>query len=611
MPSSTPLSSRPHHDGSASYVPDQRPDLGDEVDVLVRTHRDDAVETVAVRWVTDGEPGFGAARIDRTDGQWTWWRATVRAANPCTPYRFLLDGDGEYRWLNAAGVHERDVTDASDFKLLAGPHPPEWVPDSVAYQVFPDRFARGVEGRPAPDWAIPQRWDDPVVGSGPETPVQWYGGDLPGIEAHLDHLERLHANVLYLTPVFPGRSNHRYDAHTFDRVDPVLGGDEALRSLTRAAHARGIRMVGDLTSNHTGRTHEWFERAVADASSIEAAFYVFDQHPDVYAMWLTEPSLPKLNWRSDELRRRFAGDQSSVVARWLAGPDGLDGWRIDVANMTGRRADVDLTHEVARLIRATATTAEPEAWVVAEHMHDAGRDLQLADGWHGTMNYGGFTRPVWAWLGSPGRELDWYFGQPGGPPLLPGDAITGTMREVGSQLPWRALVHSMNSLDSHDTPRFRTLAGGREAGRDRHLAAAALLFTLPGVPAVFAGQELGLEGVNGEDSRRPMPWHRPDAWDAATLAAYESYGRARASSAALRRGGLRWLSVTDDALTFVREAADERVLVHVARAPHPRVRLDLADLGGEPATLFGGDAKIAGGVIELPDHGPAAHAWHL
>ena len=609
--SGVPLSRQPHHDGSAVYVPDQRPELGQSVEVFVRTHRDDPVEEVAVRSVMDGEPIYTEARIDRTDGTWIWWRASVTAGNPCTLYRFLLSGRS-YRWLNAAGLHSRDVTDAGDFKLLAGHHPPSWIPDSIAYQIFPDRFARGVADRPAPGWAIPQEWDDPVIGRGAEAPLQWYGGDLPGIEAHLDHLQRLHADVLYLTPIFPGWSNHRYNARTFDEVDPDLGGDDAMRSLVSAAHDRGIRVVGDLTANHTGSTHEWFRAAQADAASTEADLYLFKQHPHRYVMWLTEPLLPKLNWRSAELRRRFADGPASVVGRWLADRDGFDGWRIDVANMTGRHDEVDLTHEVARLIRATVSATDPTAWLVAEHVHDAGRDLQLPDGWHGTMNYAGFTRPVWTWLGDPPADLDWFFSQPVRPPQLPGQAIVDVIREVGSQLPWRALVHSMNSLDSHDTARFRTYAGGREAGRERHLAAAALLFTLPGVPSVFAGQELGMEGVNGEDSRRPIPWHRPESWDAPTLAAYETYTGVRASSLALRHGGLRWLSVSDDAMTFIRESGGERVLVHVARSAHPRVHLDLADLGGgEPHTLFGGDAIVDCDVLELPDDGPAAHAWTI
>jgi alpha-glucosidase len=508
------LSRQPHHDGSSLYVSHQCPELGDDVEVFVRVHRDEPVSEVIVRSVMDGEPVYAPAEVDRIDGRWTWWRGTLRVSNPCTSYRFLLAGDGRYRWLNAAGIHDRDVPDVCDYTILAGGTPPGWITDAVAYQVFPDRFARGAEDRPTPPWAIRQDWDDPVIGDGPETPLQWYGGDLAGIEAHLEHLERLHVNVLYLTPIFPGRSNHRYDAHTFEQVDPVLGGDEALRSLIRAAHDRGIRVVGDLTTNHTGDAHDWFRAAQGDPDSVEAGFYMFDRHPDEYATWLGVPSLPKLDWRSDELRRRFTEGPGSIVARWLTGPDGLDGWRVDVANMTGRHGSVDLNAEVARMIRTETAAADPDAWLVAEHAHDATGDLADPAGWHGTMNYAGFTRPVWAWLNQPGHDLD-FLGIPAPIPSLPGSAIGATVREVNAQMPWRARLHSMNMLDSHDTPRFRTVVGGDRA---RQRVGAALMFTMPGVPAVFAGQELGLEGVNGEDSRRPMPWNRPDSWDAATLA---------------------------------------------------------------------------------------------
>ena len=105
---------------------------------------------------------------------------------------------------------------------------------------------------------MPRDWDELPTGRGPETPYEWFGGDLRGVEAHLDHIEALGANVIYLTPVFPAGSTHRYDSTTFDRVDPLLGGDEALASLTRAAHARGMRVISDLTTNHTGDKHEWF-----------------------------------------------------------------------------------------------------------------------------------------------------------------------------------------------------------------------------------------------------------------------------------------------------------------------------------------------------------------
>ncbi len=205
--------------------------------------------------------------------------------------------------------------------------------------------------------------------------------------------------MLYLTPVFEGRSNHRYDAVSFDQVDPALGGDEALERLIVAAHQRGIRVLGDLTTNHTGSGHEWFLTAQADAASPEAGFYRFRHHPDDYVAWWDIPSLPKLDHANAELRARLYEGKGSIVARWLRA--GLDGWRIDVANMTGRMGGDDLANDVARRIRATMQEVNPEAWLLAEHGHDASADL-VGDGWDGTMDYQGFTRPVWVWLNAEG-----------------------------------------------------------------------------------------------------------------------------------------------------------------------------------------------------------------
>ena len=154
--------------------------------------------------------------------------------------------------------------------------PPSWALDAVVYQIFPDRFARSAaaDGRSLPEWAVPCDWDAPVVGRGPETPYQFYGGDLDGIVDRLDHIESLGANTVYLTPIFPARSNHRYDASSFAHVDPLLGGDEALARLSAAARGRGMRLLGDLTTNHCGSAHPWFLAAAgADDASEREMFY--------------------------------------------------------------------------------------------------------------------------------------------------------------------------------------------------------------------------------------------------------------------------------------------------------------------------------------------------
>src|SRR5690606_19008303 len=149
----------------------------------------------------------------------------------------------------------------------------------------------------------------------------------------------------------PARSNHRYDALSFDHVDPLLGGDEALIRLVEAAHARGLKVIGDLTTNHSGDAHEWFRAAYGNPGVPESAFYLWlNEEQTDYVSWLGHKSLPKFDWSSPELRRRFIGGPDSVVARFLQPPFSLDGWRIDVANMTGRYRDRDLNEEVRTTI---------------------------------------------------------------------------------------------------------------------------------------------------------------------------------------------------------------------------------------------------------------------
>jgi alpha-glucosidase len=601
---------QPHHDGSELYAPEPPDALGAETTVLLRVPREAPVEHVALRYVGDAEPYVVGAEIDRETEADMWWRATFPVTNPATPYRWLLSGGTYgYAWLNAAGVQSFDVPDADDFVATAEPGGPDWHLSSVVYQVFPDRFATaGLDVEP-PEWAIRRSWDELPTGRGPETPYEWYGGDLFGLAERLDHVAELGADVLYLTPFFPAGSTHRYDASTFDAVDPLLGGDAALTALTEAAAARGIRVLGDLTTNHVGSGHEWFAAALAGETPERGFFYFDSELPAGYECWHGVDSLPKLNYESHELRERMYAGDGSAVRRWLEAPFGLAGWRIDVANMTGRRGEVDLLPEVASGTRAAATSARRDALVVAEHAHDSRADLQ-AGRWYGTMNYPGFTRPVWQWL--RGEELppevSAFFEVPFDVPRLPGEAVVETMRRFRAGVPWRSRLHSWVMLDSHDTARFRTIAGSRE----RQRVGVGLQMTSPGVPMVFAGAELGLEGAWGEDARRTMPWDHPETWDTDALDTYRRLIALRRKSTALARGSMRYAHVSSDAIAYLRESAEETLLCLAARAEHPEVRLRRATLGGaQLETLFGEDARTEGDEVVLPSDGPAFHVWRI
>jgi alpha-glucosidase len=546
---------------------------------------------VFLRYVRDGEARTVEATAASRGGGETWWHAEVPLRNPVLSYRWLLTGGRlGYRWVNGTGTHAHEVPPTDDFKLTAEPGGPDWHLSSVVYEIFIDRFASGGDSDATPAWALRRDWDaTPEVGS-PNINRELFGGDLLGVEQHLDWIEALGANAIYLTPFFPAGSVHRYDPASFGEVDPLLGGDQALASLERAAHARGLRVVGDLSLDHTGDRHEWFTHARADPASVERSFYIFDRsETHGYATWLGYKYMPRFDWRSPALRERM----SAVVRGWL--DRGLDGWRIGAATMVGRYEDVDLNAEIARWTRGQVG----DALLVAEYWHDFRPDLD-GRGWHGVMNYAGFLRPVWWWLRSvPGdtEEFDIFSTAPA--PTYNGPQAIEVMRTARAGVPWEASLHSWLLVDTHDTARFGDVVGSRE----RQLVGIGLQMTTPGVPVVFAGAELGLHGNSPYDSRRTMPWDDLARLDDVLLREYRRLIALRRSSDALARGGIRYVHVSDDALAYLRETRVERVLCLAARAPHRPISVPFAEL----ETLYGEDAR--NGV--LPADGPAFHAWRV
>ena len=633
----------PHHDGSPLYVSNPNPFLGETVQIRLRVPAATPEQAVWVRAIHDGEPIRIKAELERADENERWYVANLMMHNPVVNYRWLLDEPGGYRWVTGRGAFSRDVTDAGDFTLTVHEAPPAWTSEAVVYQIFPDRFARSAaaDGRAVPEWAVPKTWEEPPAERGYATSKEVYGGDLKGIEEHLDYLQDLGINTIYLTPFFAGNSVHRYDGVDFDNVDPLLGGNEALAALTAEIHKRGMRVIGDITTNHTGAKHNWMAKAIADPNSPEHGFYYWygseeapmGASPDIaagkdepnapYVSWLNIKSLPKLNWTSEELFKRMIDGPYSVIGEWLMPPYSLDGWRIDVANMTGRYRAHDLAHKVARRLVKTVRAINPEGMVVSEHFHDAADDLR-GDGWISNMNYSAFTRPLWAWV-ADNTEID-FLGVPTLVPRRSAKLMVEAMREFDSRYSWATKERLWNMLGSHDTPRISTVTNSDAVVE----MAAAMLFTYPGVPAFFMGDEGGFRARVGEGGRKTMPWTeiaggptdplREEPWDAALHDAYRELIALRKSNIALRDGGLRWAFAADNAVGYLRETADERILVVLAREPWEGYSLPaslLSDTGRAPELLYQShigqpiSLNVADGNIEISGNGPGVGIWRL
>lgn len=577
-----------HHDGSEIFVSNSAPKIGQSVELKVRIPAKDRPNQVFVRLFHDGEPRTFELTKSKQSKIETWWSVKVEIQNTVTHYRFMLVDKKSYRWLNGMGVFAHDVTDREDFQIIAKPSYPQWIKKAVFYQIFPDRFAKSEVKRELPSWAVPKNWSDLPKGKDKTTGVEFYGGDLPGITSKISHIKNLGASAIYFTPAFPGRSNHRYDASSFDEIDPLLGGNSAMAEFSAAAHKNGLKIMGDLTTNHCGAGHPWIQKALKSSRSKTREFFYWDSKiPHGYVGWWGLASLPKLNYTSHKLRGLIYRDKNSVIRKWLKPPYNFDGWRIDVGNMTGRYLDQDINQEIARGIRNAIDETKSDAWLVAENADHSPADLD-GFGWHGTMNYNGFARPLVNWLNQPKKSIPNFsqFAVPN--PVFSGTGTVHVMRAFAAGIPWRSLVASMVLLDSHDTARFKTVVGG---DRSRHLAGVATLLTYPGVPSIFAGDEIGLEGEWGEDARRTIDWENPEKWDGELFSEFKKLVEIRKSHDALINGGLRWVYITDSAFAYLRESKRESILVFISRSAGSHT-LNLEPLGYKvKETLYGKPAK--------------------
>ena len=366
-------------------------------------------------------------------------------------------------------------------------HTPDWVKNAIFYQIFPDRFARSPRAPQLPGVTF-KEWGTPPEEQG------FQGGDLYGVIDKLDHLQALGVNAIYLCPIFASASNHRY--HTFDymQVDPLLGGNQALRELLDAAHARNMYVVLDGVFNHASRGFWAFHHILECGGNSPYLdwFTVRDwplrpydhdaKRPANYDAWWDIPALPKFNIKNEGVRRYLL----DVARYWI--DFGIDGWRLDVPE------EID---DVAfwRAFRKTVKEGNPEAYIVGEIWHEA-KDWLKGDRFDAVMNYV-FSRLALGFFG--GKTLNTEY-KPGGYTLveLDGRDMAAGVHHMYSLYSWEVAQSQLNLLDSHDTARTLWTVGGDESA----LRLCTLFqMTMPGAPCIYYGDEIGMTGATDPFSR--------------------------------------------------------------------------------------------------------------
>jgi glycosidase len=461
---------------------------------------------------------------------------------------------------------------------------PDWFGRGVTYHIFPDRFRKGKAKTPALEEmpggrVLHDNWHDcPVFRPDEKGEVRnrdFFGGNIAGVMEKLPYIHKLGVKTIYFSPVFEAASNHRYDTASYTRVDPLFGTDEEFAALCREAAALGMRVILDGVFNHTGYDSEYFNGkgfyktagAFQSKDSPYYKWYNFSSWPDEYESWWGIYTLPQVNESHPEYIDFIVKNKNSVVRRWLRA--GASGWRLDVAD--------ELPGEFIEELTAAAREEKEDAVVIGEVWEDASNKIAY-----------GVRRKYLL-----GRELDSVMNYPLRDNLI-GFVLGGcaahfktAMETLREHYP-RDIYHNlMNALGTHDTPRILTVLGAtpeewaqskelraetflppeRRALAARRLKlAAAILYTFPGSPTVYYGDEAGLEGFEDPFNRRGYPWGREDM---TLLKWFALLGIARNSSEALQSGDIRYLHAEDGLLIYERYDGNECVTVCVNRGEEP------------------------------------------
>ncbi|GAC1698152.1 MAG: maltodextrin glucosidase [Ktedonobacteraceae bacterium] len=608
-----------HHDGSPSYVSFDPTGSHASIRLRLRVSKTAPITQLFVRTIPDGEQHFAPMQIVASNAQCNWWEAEIRLHMLRTNYRFFFQTT-EGNWsFTANGVVQYTPTDATDFKFLYRYHAPSWVQDSVFYQIFPERFADGDSSNNVQSGAyacygtpvVAHSWGEVPTQTGAAGNAHFFGGDLQGIVQHMDYLTDLGVSALYLTPIFTSPSNHKYDVENYREVDRHFGGEKALIALREALDKRDMRLMLDIVPNHCSSMHAWFLAAQKDARAPTCEYFTFGTTSNTYESWLGVSSLPKLNYHSEHLRNEMYAGENAIMRYWLRPPYRIDGWRIDVANMLARQGESQLEHKIGRGIRRAVKAESPSMYLIGEHFFDGSAQLQ-GDELDATMNYRGFSLPLLQWLVGYINDLSLNLPRETWP-LLPTEALMAQWRAFLSAIPWQIAIQQFNLLGSHDTARLQTVLNGDEALIQ---VAVTLLFTYPGVPSVYYGDEIGLEGGRDPDNRHCMSWD-PHTWNMTRRALYQHLIHERRTAPALREGGFQALYAAGETLAFLREAPDERLLIVARRKDDGLKALSLQQAGLADGTrvnelLSGTHEVVTGGMLSLDSLPPVgAQIWRI
>ena len=508
----------------------------------------------------------------------------------------LFREDGSSILLDRSGYHGGENVQSWQLTVYEESSTPAWFGCGVVYQIFPDRFCRLELPDPAGmvgSRTIHENWSDlpdwRPDAQGEVRNCDFFGGSLQGILSKLDDLADFGVTVLYLNPVFESASNHRYNTADYRAIDPMLGTEDDFHHLCQEAKRRGIRVILDGVFNHTGSQSRYFNAdgfysdtgAAQSPTSPYYHWYSFHPWPADYDAWWGIRTLPAVREDAPDYRDFIIRGQDSVVRHWLRA--GASGWRLDVAD--------ELPDDFIGEIRTAMEETAPDSFLLGEVWEDATtkiaysmrRRYLLGQELHGVMNYPFRTALIAYLLGGDADEF------------------RETLESLRENYPPHAFYSLMNFLSTHDTPRILTVLGAdhvpgskeeravfrlsparRQLGLKRLRLAALVLFTFPGAPTVYYGDEAGMEGWEDPFNRAGYPWGQEDS---ELKSFFSKLAHLRREQPALQTGQLHWRWTAGSLLVFAREL-DGQLLTTVVNAADTPQTLTLPWFGDTARDLL-------------------------
>ncbi len=456
---------------------------------------------------------------------------------------------------------------------------PDWVKHAVFYQIFPDRFARSQRSRDSfLNNSNLEAWDALPTLQG------YKGGDLWGVIEKLDYIQGLGVNAIYFTPIFQSASNHRYHTHDYYQVDPMLGGNQALRELLDAAHARNMKIVLDGVFNHSSRGFFFFHDVLENGSNSPWVNWFkiqgwplapYDgQLPANYDAWAGIRSLPTFNHDHPDVQEYIM----KIAEYWLE--FGIDGWRLDVPYEIK-------TPGFWQEFRQRVKGINPHAYIVGEVWTDASPWLDGTQ-FDGVLNYL-FNEAVMAFAVGDRVVLDLVESQSYYPyPPLDAVGYAAKIHNLLELYPWEIQLTQLNVLSSHDTARLMSIANGDQASVE---LCNLLLFTFPGAPSIYYGDEVGLPGGIDPDCRRVFPLESD--WNQEILNTHKQLISLRQNYPALRIGNYQVLYAKGTVYIFARILENEELIIAVNVGNESMtVNIDCHSLKSQPNQILFGKGEI-------------------